>query len=46
MFRASVKDLVKLLVVCYGFLTFALWINFANTAFAHIPYNNLLFIFD
>lgn len=45
-FHASVKDLLKFLVVCYGFLTFALWINFANTAFAHIPYNNLLFIFD
>lgn len=37
------KNVVKLLVVFYGFLTLGLWLNFANTAFKHIPYNNFLF---
>ncbi len=34
---------IKLLVVIYGFLILALWLNFANHAHYHLPYGNLLF---
>lgn len=43
MFPASSRTTVKILVVLYGFLTLGLWLNFANTAFTWIPYNNFLF---
>lgn len=42
-FSGYAQKKVKLFVIFYGFLTMALWLNFANTAFAHIPYNNALF---
>lgn len=45
MFAVSTKDIVKFFVVCYGFMVLGLWLNFANTAFRHIPYNNVLIHF-
>jgi len=42
-YPASSRNTVKLLVILYGFFTLGLWMNFANTAFAWLPYNNLLF---
>lgn len=42
-FPASSKVLVKLCVILYGFMTLWLWLNFANTAYRHIPYNNVFF---
>lgn len=42
-FLGSSKKTAKSWVICYGFLVMVLWLNFANTAFAHIPYNNALF---
>ncbi|MDD2719908.1 MAG: EpsG family protein [Gallionella sp.] len=37
------KNAAKLLVLTYGFLTLGLWLNFANTAYKWLPYNNFLF---
>ncbi len=45
MFDVSTKYIVKSFVVFYGFLVLGLWLNFANTAFRHIPYNNVLIHF-
>ena len=42
-YPASSRTTVKLLVILYGFLTMVLWLNFANTSFLWLPYNNLLF---
>ena len=42
-YPASSRTTVKLLVILYGFLILGLWLNFANTSFAWMPYNNLLF---
>lgn len=42
-FPASTKSMVRFFVVAYGYIVMGLWLNFANTAFAHIPYNNALF---
>ena len=43
-FPVSYRAAVKILVVLYGFLTLGLWLNFANTSFAWMPYNNFLFL--
>lgn len=43
-FPASSKEIVKFFVVLYGFIVMGLWLNFANTAWLHIPYNNALFL--
>lgn len=41
--RVSSRETGRFFVVIYGFLILLLWLNFANNASRHIPYNNLLF---
>lgn len=37
------ESLARYLIILYGFASLALWLNFANHAYNHKPYSNLLF---